>query len=125
MPVIVVTLLRLRDPALLDEFFTDAVVAIEQAMKSDGNCPGLAMANRCSGCGSGPRPRSPGRPAPSRWRTRTYGQEANREETVKGFAPSISTWPPRSGLASRGVRPEPEGGTGSPRRTASGCRSSR
>ena len=29
MPVIVVTRLRLRDPALLDEFFTDAVAAIE------------------------------------------------------------------------------------------------
>jgi hypothetical protein len=40
MPVIVVTRLRLREPALLDEFFTDAVAAIEQAMKS---CPaGLA-----------------------------------------------------------------------------------
>jgi hypothetical protein len=34
MPVIVVTRLRLRDPVLLDEFFTDAVAAIEQAMKS-------------------------------------------------------------------------------------------
>ena len=31
MPVIVVTRLRLRDAALLDEFFTDAVAAIEQA----------------------------------------------------------------------------------------------
>ena len=28
MPVIVVTRLRLRDPALLDEFFTDAVAAL-------------------------------------------------------------------------------------------------
>jgi hypothetical protein len=27
MPVIVVTRLRLKDPALLDEFFTDAVTA--------------------------------------------------------------------------------------------------
>jgi hypothetical protein len=34
MSVIVVTRLRLRDPALLDEFFTDAVAAIEQAMTS-------------------------------------------------------------------------------------------
>jgi hypothetical protein len=39
MPVIVVTRLRLKDPALLDEFFTDAVAAIEQAQKSDGNLP--------------------------------------------------------------------------------------
>jgi hypothetical protein len=31
MPVIVVTRLRLKDPALLDEFFTAAVAAIEQA----------------------------------------------------------------------------------------------
>jgi hypothetical protein len=35
--VIVVTRLRLRDPAVLDEFFTDAVAAIEQAQKSEGN----------------------------------------------------------------------------------------
>ena len=31
MPVIVVTRLRLRDPALLDEFFTHAAAALEQA----------------------------------------------------------------------------------------------
>jgi hypothetical protein len=43
MPVIVVTRLRLRDPALLDEFFTDAVAAIEQAMKSDGNLPDYSL----------------------------------------------------------------------------------
>jgi hypothetical protein len=35
--VIVVTRLRLRDPALLDEFFTDAVAALEQAQKAEGN----------------------------------------------------------------------------------------
>ena len=45
MPVIVVTRLRLRDPALLDEFFTDAVAAIEQAMKSDGNLGADALAD--------------------------------------------------------------------------------
>jgi hypothetical protein len=37
MPIMVVTRLRLKDPALLDEFFTDAVAAIEQAQKSAGN----------------------------------------------------------------------------------------
>src|SRR5258708_13829184 len=37
MPVIVVTRLRLRDPALLDEFFAAAVACLEQAKKSDGN----------------------------------------------------------------------------------------
>ena len=44
MPVIVVTRLRLRDPALLDEFFADAVAAIEQAMKSEGNLGADALA---------------------------------------------------------------------------------
>ena len=44
MPVIVVTRLRLKDPALLDEFFTDAVAAIEQAQKSEGNLGTDALA---------------------------------------------------------------------------------
>jgi quinol monooxygenase YgiN len=37
MPVIVVTRLRLKDPALFDEFFTSAVAVTEQAQKSEGN----------------------------------------------------------------------------------------
>ena len=37
MPVIVVTRLRLKDPGLLDDFFTAAVASLEQAKKSDGN----------------------------------------------------------------------------------------
>ena len=45
MPVIVVTRLRLRDPALLDEFFTNAVAAIEQATKSEGNLGADALAD--------------------------------------------------------------------------------
>ena len=45
MPVIVVTRLRLKDPALLDEFFTAAVAAIEQAQKSDGNLGVGALAD--------------------------------------------------------------------------------
>ena len=45
MPVIVVTRLRLRDPALLDEFFTAAVAAMEQAQKSDGNLGADALAD--------------------------------------------------------------------------------
>ena len=45
MPIIVVTRLRLRDPQLLDEFFTDAVAAIEQAMKSEGNLGADALAD--------------------------------------------------------------------------------
>ena len=45
MPVIVVTRLRLRDPALLDEFFTDAVAASERAMKSGRNLGADALAD--------------------------------------------------------------------------------
>src|SRR5215469_10490668 len=45
MPVIVVTRLRLKDPGLLDEFFTDAVAAIEQAQKSEGNLGADALAD--------------------------------------------------------------------------------
>ena len=37
MPVIVVTRLRLSDPALFDEFFASAVAVTEQSENSDGN----------------------------------------------------------------------------------------
>jgi quinol monooxygenase YgiN len=37
MPIIVVTRLRLRDPALFDVFFTSAVAVTEQAESSGGN----------------------------------------------------------------------------------------
>ena len=37
MPVIVVTRLRLKDPALFDEFFASAVAVVEQAQGSEGN----------------------------------------------------------------------------------------
>ena len=45
MPVIVVTRLRLKDPALLDEFFTDAVAAIGQAQQAAGNLGADALAD--------------------------------------------------------------------------------
>jgi hypothetical protein len=45
MPVIVVTRLRLTDPALPDELVTDAVAAIERAMKSGGNLGADALAD--------------------------------------------------------------------------------
>jgi heme-degrading monooxygenase HmoA len=44
MPIIVVTRLRLREPSLLDEFFTHAAAVLEQAMKSDGNLGADALA---------------------------------------------------------------------------------
>ena len=37
MPIIVVTRLRLIDPALFDPFFASAVAVTEQARNSDGN----------------------------------------------------------------------------------------
>ena len=37
MPVIVVTRLRLKDPALFDEFFASAIAVTEQAQSSAGN----------------------------------------------------------------------------------------
>lgn len=47
MPVVVVTRLRLRDPAFFDEFFASAVAATEQARGSKGNLAAdvLAEAN--------------------------------------------------------------------------------
>jgi hypothetical protein len=43
MPVIVVTRLRLRDPALLTGFFTAGAAALEQANKADGNLAADAL----------------------------------------------------------------------------------
>ena len=37
MPVIVVTRLRLKEPAVFDEFFASAVAVVEQAQNSEGN----------------------------------------------------------------------------------------
>jgi hypothetical protein len=45
MPIIVVARLRLRDPSLLDEFFTHAVAVLEQAQKTDGNLGADAFAD--------------------------------------------------------------------------------
>jgi len=52
MPVIIVTRLRLKDPALLDEFFTAAVASIEQATKSEGNLGADALADASDACGA-------------------------------------------------------------------------
>ncbi len=45
MPIIAVTRLRLRDPSLLDAFFTAAAVVLEQAKNSDGNLGVDALAD--------------------------------------------------------------------------------
>ena len=44
MAIVVITRLRLRDPALLDEFFAAASAALDSALKSDGNVGGDAIA---------------------------------------------------------------------------------
>ena len=44
MPIIAVTRLRLRDPSLLDEFFTHAAAVLEQAQTSSGNLGADALA---------------------------------------------------------------------------------
>jgi heme-degrading monooxygenase HmoA len=45
MPVVVITRLRLKDPALFDEFFTSAVAAMEQAQSSSGNLAADVLAD--------------------------------------------------------------------------------
>jgi Antibiotic biosynthesis monooxygenase len=47
MPVIVITRLRLRDPAFFEEFFASAVAVVEQAQGTEGNLAAdvLAEAN--------------------------------------------------------------------------------
>jgi hypothetical protein len=45
MPVIVVTRLRLKDPAFQDDFFAAAVAVLEQAKNSDGNLGTDALAD--------------------------------------------------------------------------------
>jgi hypothetical protein len=45
MPVIVVTRLRLRDPALFDEFFAGPVAVVEQANNSDGGLSADVLAD--------------------------------------------------------------------------------
>ena len=58
MPVIMVTRLRLKDPALFDEFFASAVAVVEQAQSSKGNLGAdvLAVASgiRCKSTGAVP-----------------------------------------------------------------------
>ncbi len=74
MPVIVVTRLRLRDPALLDEFFTHAAAALEQAQKSDGNLGADVLAD-----------------ANNAWWTVTAWQERRLMEAFVSAEPHLGT----------------------------------
>ncbi len=73
-PIIVVTRLRLRDPALLDEFFTAAVAALEQAKSSDGNLGADVLAD-----------------ANNAWWTLTAWQERGSTQAFVGTKPHLST----------------------------------
>jgi hypothetical protein len=74
MAVIVVTRLRLRDPALLDEFFTAAVASLEQAKKSDGSLGADVLAD-----------------ANNTWWTVTAWQERRPMQAFVGTDPHRST----------------------------------
>jgi hypothetical protein len=74
MTVIVVTRLRLKDPALFDEFFAHAVAVVEQAKNSQGNRGADVMAE-----------------ANNTYWTRTAWQERGPMDAFVGSEPHLST----------------------------------
>ena len=74
MPVIVVTRLRLKDPALFDEFFASAVAVVEQAQKSEGNLGADVLAE-----------------ANNTYWTRTLWQERDLMNAFVGSEPHLHT----------------------------------
>jgi heme-degrading monooxygenase HmoA len=74
MPVIVVTRLRLRDPALFDEFFASAVAVVEQAENSEGNLGADVLAD-----------------ANNTYWTRTAWQEHDLMDAFVGSEPHLAT----------------------------------
>ena len=74
MPVIVVTRLRLRDPALFDEFFASAMAVTEQATNSEGNLGADVLAE-----------------ANNTYWTRTAWRERNLMNAFVGSEPHLST----------------------------------
>jgi heme-degrading monooxygenase HmoA len=74
MPVIVVTRLRLRDPAFFDEFFASAVAAVEQAQGSEGNLGADVLAE-----------------ANNTYWTRTAWQQRDQMHAFVGSEPHLST----------------------------------
>jgi hypothetical protein len=74
MPVIVVTRLRLRDPAFFDEFFANAVAVVEQAKGSPGNFDADVLAE-----------------ANNTYWTRTAWQERGLMDAFVGSEPHLST----------------------------------
>jgi hypothetical protein len=74
MPVIVVTRLRLRDPAFFDDFFAHAVAVTEQAQKSKGNLHADVLAE-----------------ANNTYWTRTAWQERDLMNAFVGNEPHLTT----------------------------------
>jgi heme-degrading monooxygenase HmoA len=74
MPVIVVTRLRLKDPAYFDDFFASAVAAVEQATNSDGNLGADVLAE-----------------ANNTYWTRTVWQERGAMDAFVGSEPHLTT----------------------------------
>ncbi|HEY2306084.1 MAG TPA: antibiotic biosynthesis monooxygenase [Streptosporangiaceae bacterium] len=74
MPVIVVTRLRLRDPAFFDEFFASAVAVVEQAQGTEGNLGADVLAE-----------------AHNTYWTRTAWQERAAMDSFVGSEPHLST----------------------------------
>jgi hypothetical protein len=74
MPVIVVTRLRLKDPALFNEFFASAVAVVEQAQNSEGNLGADVLAE-----------------ANNTYWTRTAWQERDLMNAFAGSEPHLHT----------------------------------
>ena len=74
MPVIVVTRLRLRDPAFFDDFFASAVAVVEQAKNSEGNLGADVLAE-----------------ANNTYWTRTAWRERNLMDAFVGGQPHLRT----------------------------------
>ena len=74
MPVIVVTRLRLRDPAFFDEFFASAVAVVEQAHGTGGNLSADVLAE-----------------ADNTYWTRTAWQGRAEMDSFVGSEPHLST----------------------------------
>jgi quinol monooxygenase YgiN len=74
MPVIVVTRLRLKDPALFDEFFAAAVDVVEQAQNSAGNLGADVLAE-----------------ANSTYWTRTVWEDHDQMDAFVGSEPHLRT----------------------------------
>jgi Antibiotic biosynthesis monooxygenase len=74
MPVIVVTRLRLRDPAFFDEFFASAVAVVEQAQGTEGNLAADVLAE-----------------ANNTYWTRTAWQERSSMDSFVGSEPHLTT----------------------------------